>query len=232
MSMPVVAIDGPAGVGKTPVAGKLADALGIPRLDTGAMFRAIALNLGENGLNMNPRELRQALSHFDFRVEGCGGATRLLCNGIDPGAALRQERIGVLASTYATRPEVREFTLRMQQRAGSMGPIVAEGRDMGTVVFPTAAFKFFLDASPEVRAKRRWLELTARGGTTPLAEIMDKIIERDAQDRNRPIAPLKPADDAIIIDTSLLDPAQVLNALLDKIRTSPAGKVFPGHCHA
>ncbi len=82
MSMPVVAIDGPAGVGKTTVAGKLADALGIPRLDTGAMFRAIALNLGENGLNMNPRELRQALSHFDFRVEGCGGATRLLCNEI------------------------------------------------------------------------------------------------------------------------------------------------------
>ena len=220
-ALPIITLDGPAGVGKSTLAKRLATLLSIPYLDTGAMFRTIALRLGPGAEQLPEDELRTRCNGFRFRLQGAGEGTVLLCNEVPVGREIRTEEVGRLASRLATSTVVRECLKAAQRSLGETG-LVAEGRDMGTVVFPAARFKFFLDARPEVRGLRRFEELRAKGEPADLTEITEMIRQRDDMDRNRPIAPLKPAADAKIVDTSDLDIEGVLNVLINTVIGSPA----------
>lgn len=214
MSNGIITLDGPAGVGKTTLARELAQALKLPYLDTGAMFRFLALHIGESGLSLPADQLVNLAKQWEFSLQGFGNDTSLLANGKPIGEEIRTEEVSALASRLGQRPEIRAILREAQQRLGKQGPLVAEGRDLGTVVFPEASHKFFLDAKPEVRAKRRWQELRQKGKAEDLGKITEMIRQRDALDRNRAIAPLKPAPDAQMIDTSELTIAEVLAELL------------------
>jgi len=214
----IVTIDGPAGVGKSTMAKKLADALGIAYLDTGAMFRSTAWRLGEGAWKWEAPRMVEELGWINFALSGSGSDTRLSLNGYMVGDEIRTEQVGMWASNVATMPPVRAFLKEAQIKLGAMYPLVAEGRDMGTVVFPNAERKFFLDASVDVRAKRRFDQLKEMGKPANLSELKAAIAKRDDQDRNRAVAPLRPADDAVIIDTSDLSKEHVFKALLDGIK--------------
>lgn len=221
----IITIDGPAGVGKSTLARRIAGELGIAYLDTGAMFRTIALHLAKsygsaNSLESTPEgpELQTLLKACVFSLQGSGEQTRLLCNGRAVGDEIRSEEAGMMAARIAQIPQVREFLKQAQQRLGQTFSLVAEGRDMGTVIFPTALCKIFLDASPEIRAERRFKQLLEMGEPAELASLTNQIRERDHEDRNRPIAPLRPAEDALIIDTSLLD----IESVFEKMRGAVA----------
>lgn len=217
----IITLDGPAGVGKSTLARLLAERLGLPFLDSGAMFRCIALRLGEQGLSMGEDALATALKGLEFSLRGAGGASILLCNGRDPGLTIRSEEVGALASRLAALPAVRAFTGRAQRVVGAGCSLVAEGRDMGTVIFPQARYKFFLDADPAARAARRMKQLAAQGREESLETLAAQIRLRDEQDRRRALAPLRPAADAVIIDTSELSLEDVLKELLSHVRPGP-----------
>lgn len=219
----LVTIDGPAGVGKTTMARRVARELGIAYLDTGAMFRTLALRLGEDMAQAPEEEIRERAGTIRFSLEGQGEETRILCNGTAVGSEIRTEEVGRLASLFAAMPVVREILKDAQKAMGQDTSLVVEGRDMGTVVFPDATCKIFLDADPAVRAKRRFEDLKAMGREASLAELESQIRERDERDRNRAVAPLKPAADAFIVDTSNLTREQVLQDILDCVARSPAG---------
>lgn len=221
---PIITIDGPAGVGKTTVARMAADNLSIPYLDTGAMYRCAALELGEDGLNLPDAELRAASQALEFSLKGAGAGSMLLCGGSAPGGAIRTEAVAALASRLAARAPLREALAEAQRKIGSSGPLVAEGRDMGTVIFPDAAFKFFLTATPEARAERRWREFPDSGES--LEEICLKIRERDARDAQRAVSPLKPAPGAIIIDTGSRDACQVLAEIMAHVSARGGIRAF------
>lgn len=201
----IITLDGPAGVGKSTLARRVAEHLGIAYLDTGAMFRIIAKTFGPQGLELPEDALEKELARLRFSLSGSGAATVLACNGVPAGPEIRTEDVGMLASGYAVLPVVRSCLKKAQQDLGRMYDLVAEGRDMGTAVFPDASRKFFLDAGAEVRARRRVEQLAQTGVREDLAAVTEQIRKRDERDRNRPIAPLKAADDAVVIDTSDLD---------------------------
>lgn len=213
----VITLDGPAGVGKSTLAKQLAGKLGVAYLDTGAMFRTLALRLGENAHLLDSKELSKRCAAFSFRLEGSGSKTVLLCNGEPIGNDIRTEKAGKMASLIAAIPAVRDCLKVLQRKIGLETPLVAEGRDMGTVIFPDALCKFFLDARPEIRALRRVHDLKTRGEEANLQEITEAIRKRDALDRGRAVAPLKPAEDAVIVDTSDLDIQNVLDVLMRHI---------------
>ena len=215
----IVTLDGPAGVGKTTLAKRVADALGLPYLDTGAMFRATALALGDGAKELPEPELEQRLATLHFTLSGAGSASILALNGAPIGDEIRTERVGMMASNVATLPTVRTFLKHAQQEVGHATSLVVEGRDMGTVVFPEAAHKIFLDAAPEIRAQRRHDQLAAMGKPADLAAITKQIRDRDHQDRNRATAPLRPADDATIIDTGPLTIDGVFNAIMNVLES-------------
>ena len=215
----VITIDGPAGVGKSTLAAGLARALNLPYLDTGAMFRTLALNLGAAGADLPAFELEKAAAGLRFELAGAGDQSELLVNGKPVGSEIRSEAVAKLASRIARRPEIRTILKDIQRELGSRTALVAEGRDLGTVVFPKAAVKFFLDARPEVRAERRWRELIARGEQASLAAIADAIRLRDQQDRNRAVAPLRAAPDAILLDTSDMSIDAALKLLEQECRS-------------
>ncbi len=213
----LITIDGPAGSGKTTLAQEVSRELNIGYLDTGAMFRGIALYLGENSWNL-PRELLEKyLLEITFELTGTGSESRLIMNGRPLSAAIREEKVGIWASYLGQNKTVREFLKKLQQDIGKTTSLVSEGRDMGTVVFPQADYKFFLDAGTRERAKRRWEQLTEQGQQADFEEILVKLEQRDEQDRNRSTAPLKPAPDAILIDTTHLNKEQVFSRILEHI---------------
>ncbi|MDD3313696.1 (d)CMP kinase [Pseudodesulfovibrio sp.] len=214
----IVTIDGPAGVGKSTMAKRLARELGIPYLDTGAMFRAVAWKLGEGSWEWDEARLEAALGAFTFALSGTGEDSVLSLNGTPIGNEIRTEQVGMWASNVATLPVVRAFLKQAQRDVGARFSLVAEGRDMGTVIFPAAPRKFFLDASVEERARRRFLQLRELGKPADEAELREQIARRDDQDRNRAVAPLRPADDARLVDTTRLTPEQVFEILLHGVR--------------
>jgi len=215
----IVTIDGPAGVGKSTMAKQLARKLSIPYLDTGAMFRTIAWKLGEGSWEWDESKLESELAAFDFTLSGIGEESILALNGNAIGDEIRTEEVGMWASNMATLPVIRTFLKTAQQSLGKRFDLVAEGRDMGTVIFPDAPHKFFLDASVEERANRRFLQLESLGKPADLEELKEQIAKRDHQDRNRAVAPLKAADDATTIDTTEMNKDQVFEALAKGVRS-------------
>lgn len=214
----IVTLDGPAGVGKSTLSARLAGELDIACLDTGAMFRAAAYSLGEGAWDWTQGILQQKLGDFEFTLRGSGKNTELLLNGNPLPEEIRSEQTGKWASQLAVVPSVRAYMKMAQIFLGQSTSLVAEGRDMGTVVFPQAAHKFFLDADPEERAQRRCRQLQAQNKPADYQAILAAIRQRDDLDRNRPIAPLKPAPDATIVDTTRLTEDQVLAEMLSAIR--------------
>jgi len=218
-SWEIVTIDGPAGAGKSTVSRLLARRLGFFYLDTGAMYRAVALRARKEGIgpedDLGLERICQGIS-IDFR-EGLDGQ-RLLCQGEDVTEAIRDPKIGKLASAVSMRRPVREAMAGLQRKIGSRGRIVAEGRDTGTVVFPRARHKFFLNADPQERALRRYRELKAKGHEIGLEEVGREVRERDAQDSSRELAPLRPAEDACLIDSTGLTPEEVVDKMLSVMK--------------
>lgn len=219
----VITIDGPAGVGKSTLAKRLAGELGIAYLDTGAMFRTVALRLGPDGTERarlaedRDERLAELLTACSFSLEGTGVDTRLLCNGRVVGDEIRSEEAGMMAARIGGNPQVRAYLKDAQQRLGDAYSLVAEGRDMGTVVFPAAFCKLFLEGDPRVRTERRYKQFLEMGRPCQLDELAGQIRERDEQDRNRAVAPLRPARDAVVIDTSYKDIEAVYGGIMDAL---------------
>lgn len=212
----IVAIDGPAGAGKSTAAMRLAQRLGYVLIDTGALYRAVALAAKERGISWDDGaalgELTASLEMSFGKVEG--GRPRLIVDGEDRSTDIRRPDISQGASRVSAHGPVREALLAVQRQMGARGGVVLEGRDIGTVVFPDADLKVFLTASTDARARRRFEELTADGATADFEDVRREIEVRDARDSNREVAPLKPADDAIILDSTVLDLEAVVEALL------------------
>jgi cytidylate kinase len=216
----VVAIDGPAGAGKSTVARALASRLGYTFLDTGAIYRSVALLTREQGISWTDGARAGAIATaIDVSFASDGAKTRVLANGLDVTDAIRHAEISEGASQVSALPEVRAGLLDAQRRVASHGSVVAEGRDVGTVVFPSARAKFFLVASPETRARRRMLELAAAGRPATFEAVLADMATRDARDSQREVAPLRKAQDAIEIDSSALTPEQVIEHMLDVVRS-------------
>lgn len=208
----VVAIDGPAGAGKSTVAKLLADKLGITYVNTGSLYRAVAWALDQQNLAVEEltADFLEKLS-----LEYVNGS--LLVNGNDPGAALRTAEIAAGASKVSKLQIVRDHLLPVQREAARRGWIVMEGRDIGTVIFPDAKCKFFITASLEARAKRRLAQHGEVSGNATLEDVMRDIAARDEQDSKREIAPLKAAEDAVVIDTGDMTPDQVVDAMAAEV---------------
>jgi cytidylate kinase len=206
--MRVVTIDGPAGAGKSTVASRLADLLSWRLVDTGAMYRAVALAALREGTDFASDEaLGQLTDRLEVRLPHAGS---VLLNGEDVSAAIRGTEVTRASSRVAISPSVRNRLVAWQRAFAVENDVVSEGRDQGTVVFPDAFRKFYLTASLEERARRRHAELTTGGGSVPLESVLRDVEERDARDAARAIAPMKPAPDARIIDTTGLDFLEVV----------------------
>jgi len=223
----VITIDGPSGAGKSTISRGLAAKLNFTYLDTGAMYRAVGLALTRQGIDpADTPALTQCLDAIELTLLPNGDDdVRVLLGGEDVSRAIRTQEMGLVASRASTNQLVREKLTALQRQLGEKGGIVAEGRDMGTVVFPKAACKFFLNASAEERARRRRQQLAEKGQTGDYQEILDQINKRDYDDSRRALAPLKPASDAIIVDSSSMDPQAVIDCMLDGIaKTCQAGQ--------
>ena len=217
---PVITIDGPSGSGKGTIAGLLAKQLGWNLLDSGALYRLLAFAASNHGVDLTNEEAMKLLAaHLDVQFVAAGGAQgqRIILEGEEVTDAIRNEQIGAGASQVASLPAVREALLQRQQAFQEMPGLVADGRDMGTVVFPDAPLKVFLTASAEERARRRYLQLKAKGDDVNLASLLDEILARDERDTQRAVAPLKPAVDAIQLDSTELSIEQVMERILSEV---------------
>ena len=209
-----VAIDGPAGAGKSTLARRLAADFGYIYVDTGAMFRTIGLYALRAGKEPKDNEAVDALlPNITLEFAFIEGEQHIYLNGEDVSTAIRTEEVGMAASAVGANPAVRAFLLEMQRDMARTQNILMDGRDIGTVVLPNATVKIFLTASPEARATRRWKEYQAKGIDTPYEEVLADVKQRDYQDTHRAAAPLKQAEDAVLLDTSELDFEQSLAAM-------------------
>ena len=218
---PVITIDGPAGAGKTTVSQRIANVYQYTRVDTGALYRGIALIAKQKGININDdTELNHLCKSLHLHFVRKEDQLNLYNHDQDISNDIRMPDISLMASEISAKPLVRDYLLDVQRLLGKKGGVVFEGRDMGTVVFPDAEIKFFLNADHTVRAKRRFEECCAKGISTSLQLMSKEMKQRDTQDQNRKIAPLIPAPDAIHIDCSNMDIDQVVQRMcmeIDKI---------------
>jgi cytidylate kinase len=214
----IVAIDGPSGVGKSTLSKLLSLDLGYINLDTGAMYRAVALASLRQGIDAKDHAaLKQLCEEIVIEFERGEKEERVLLNGEDVSAQIRTPEISLLTASVAACPDVRQAMVERQRTLGADGGVVLEGRDIGTVVFPNADVKFFLKASSEVRGQRRFLELQTKGVDVDLARTISEVQARDVADTNRTTSPLRQAEDAIVIDTSDLNITQVLERMFTVI---------------
>jgi cytidylate kinase len=216
----IIAIDGPSGAGKSTLAKRLAKDLGFIYLDTGAMYRALALKVLRQGVDLaNDSRLDRLVDETEIDLRHGGGNLEVLLDGENITAQIRTPEVSQMASKVSALKKVRDRMLLLQRAMGQRGSVVAEGRDIGTVIFPQAEVKVFLDASPQERARRRCQELKAAGRQVDLAETLREIEERDKRDSERDIAPLCKAEDALLVDSSSADAEQVAAWVLDQVRT-------------
>ncbi len=211
----IIAIDGPVGSGKSTVARRVAQLLGYLYVDTGAMYRAVALKAARQGISLDASEDLVSLAgdtKIDLRAQD--GAQQVLLDGEDVTPAIRSPEVSQGASKVATVAGVRHVLVTEQRRAGHRGGVVMEGRDIGTVVFPDAELKIFLTASPEIRAERRWREHQQKGDAIDIARTLEEIRERDKRDRERKTSPLVQARDAIVVDSTAMEPEEVARLIV------------------
>ena len=214
-----IAIDGPAGAGKSTIAKKVAKKMGYIYVDTGAMYRAMALFMIKQGIDpCDATSIEEACKIADISIEYRGGEQVVLLNGENVNAYLRTEEVGNMASVTSVNAKVREKLVELQQKLAKTKDVVMDGRDIGTVVLPNAEVKVYLTASSLVRAQRRALELEAKGESADLSKIEADIIERDNRDMTRAISPLKQAEDATLIDSSYMTIDEVVEAILNLVK--------------
>ena len=222
----VIAIDGPVGSGKSTAARRVAELLGYTYIDTGAMYRAVALKALRAKIPMDATEKLVALAasaRIDLRAQD--ETQRVVLDGEDVTRAIRTPEVSQAASKIAVIEGVRQVLVAEQRRAGAGGGVVMEGRDIGSVVFPDAGLKVFLTASDEVRARRRWLEHQQKGDAIDLARTLDEIRERDRRDASREHSPLIRAEDAVFVDSTAMEPAEVARLIAMLAREATAERV-------
>ena len=221
-----IAIDGPAGSGKSSVARRIASVLGYLYLDSGAMYRALALKALQRGVSLEDEAQLEKLAgdtHIELQPptaqqERAGSKNVVFLDGTDVTDAIRTSEVAQAASRLATIAGVRRVLVEEQQRAGAGGGVVMEGRDIGTVVFPGAELKIFLDASPEVRAERRWKEHQEKGDTLTVLQVLEEVRERDKRDRERRVSPLVRAADAVVVDNTAMDVEETARLIVMLVR--------------
>ena len=216
-----VAIDGPAGAGKSTIAKLIAKKMGYIYVDTGAMYRAMALYFIRNGIKPEETDkVSEKCKDADISIEYRDGEQVVLLNDENVNGLIRTEEVGNMASATSANKSVREKLVELQKKLAASSDVVMDGRDIGTVVLPNADVKIYLTASSEVRAKRRYDELIAKGQTADLATIEADIIERDHRDMTREISPLKQADDAVLVDSSYMSIEEVVQTVIDLIESA------------
>ena len=214
-----IAIDGPAGAGKSTIAKKVAKELSFIYVDTGAMYRAMALYLLNHGVNgENQEEIEAVCSGADISIEYKNGEQIVILNGENVNAMIRTEQVGNMASKSSANPKVRAHLLKLQRTLAEKNDVVMDGRDIGTVVLPDAQVKIFLTASPEARAERRYKELVEKGMDVKYDDILNDVITRDYNDTHRKTAPLKPAEGCVTVDTTELDFEQSVEKIISVIK--------------
>lgn len=213
-----VAIDGPAGAGKSTIAKMVAKKLGFIYVDTGAMYRAMALHLLRKGIPATDSDaISAACEDADITIQYQNGEQVVLLNGENVNGLIRTEEVGNMASSSSTNGDVRKKLVSLQQKLAKTAEVIMDGRDIGTVVLPDADVKIYLTAGSDVRAKRRYDELTAKGISCDLQKIEKDIIERDERDMNREISPLRQADDAVLMDSSYMTIEEVAEKIISLI---------------
>lgn len=224
MAKPTIAIDGPAGAGKSTVSRRLARELGLRYVDTGAMYRVVGVLADQEGIDLADAAPLSALCDgLDLRFEERDDGVHVIANGRDLSAAIRTAAAGQLASKVSVLPEVRERLVALQRAMAAGGGVVMEGRDIGTVVLPGATVKIFLVASAAERGRRRSAELAARGEAADVAQVTREIEERDRRDQGRTHSPLRPADDALVVDTT----SEPVEAVVARVRALVAARRNP-----
>lgn len=218
---PVVTVDGPSGAGKGTLCMLLAKKLGFQLLDSGAIYRVLALAAIHHGVDLESEDALVPLAtHLDVQFIAEGDLVKVILEGEDVSGELRKEETGMAASKVAALPRVREALLRRQRAFADGTGLVADGRDMGTIVFPQAEVKIFLDASAEERATRRLKQLQGKGLDVKFDDLLSEIQERDDRDRNRPVAPLRPAEDALLLDSTTMSIDEVVEKALQYIESN------------
>ncbi|MBI4686267.1 MAG: (d)CMP kinase [Nitrospirae bacterium] len=211
----IITIDGPSGAGKSTVSKLLAQRLGYSYLDTGALYRAVAWKVKKEGIDPdNEEKLKEALSIIKITLE----SGKVIVNGVDVSSDIRTGEIGEMSSKVSAKPVVREYLYAIQREIGLKGRVVVEGRDIGTVIFPESENKFFFDASPEERGKRRHKELSVKNSDTSIKDTIEDLKKRDTRDSTRDSAPLKRANDMIYIDTTNIGIDGVVEKIISELK--------------